>query len=130
MSERINRIVRRMKVRPEDRILEIGCGFGASSTLICEQLTTGSYVGVDRSATSIKAAMKRNARFVESGKAQFHIGDFESFDPAGRKFDKIVAIRVRAFHVDPERSCALVEKWLVPKGQLFIEYDTPASKRV
>jgi cyclopropane fatty-acyl-phospholipid synthase-like methyltransferase len=128
MSERIKEIVRRMRVRPEDRILEIGCGFGVSSALICERLTRGSYVGVDRSAASIKAAIKRNAHFVDSGRAQFHVGDFESFHPGRRKFDKIVAIRVRAFHVDPERFRPLVEKWLAPKGQLFIEYDTPAAK--
>jgi cyclopropane fatty-acyl-phospholipid synthase-like methyltransferase len=128
MSKRIEAIVRRMKVRPGDRILEIGCGFGVSSTLICEQLTGGLYVAVDRSETSIKAATKRNARFVESGKAQFNVGEFESFDPGRRRFDKIVAIRVRAFHVDAERSCALVNKWLAPKGQLFIEYDSPKSK--
>jgi ubiquinone/menaquinone biosynthesis C-methylase UbiE len=128
MSERIAAIVRRMKISPEDHILEIGCGFGVSSTLICEQLTTGLYVAVDRSPTSIKAAMRRNARFVACGKAQFHVGEFESFDPGRSRFDLIVAIRVRAFHVDPERSRTLVEKWLAPKGRLFIEYDTPESK--
>ena len=128
MSGRIKAIVDRMRVRPQDRVLEIGCGIGVSSALICDQLSSGLYVAVDRSATSIKMALKRNAHFVEAGIAEFHIADFESFDPDQRKFDKILAIRVRAFHLNPKGSRALVEKWLAPEGELFIEYDVPVSR--
>lgn len=127
MSERLNAIVAKMRIRPDDRILEIGCGSGVAATLICEQLSKGCYVAVDRSARSIEAARKRNLRFVRAGVAEFHVGPFESFDPRTQKFDHILAVRVRAFHVDPEASRALVQRWLAPGGKLLIEYDEPAA---
>ncbi len=127
-EERLARIVRAMRIEPGDRILEIGCGFGVSSTLICQQLTTGFYLAIDRSATSIRAAMKRNAAYIEAGRAAFEVADFESFDPGPRLFDRILAVRVRAFHVDPAASRERVQRWLAPGGQLFIEYDEPTRR--
>ena len=114
-----------MTVRPADRILEIGCGFGVAAALICEQLTNGSYLGIDRSPGSIEAARRRAAPFVAAGTARFLVAAFESFDPGPLRFDLIVAIRVRAFHVDRRRSRSLVRRWLAPGGRLFIEYDPP-----
>jgi hypothetical protein len=44
MSERRRMIVDRLEVRPDDRVLEIGCGQGVAATYICEKLEGGSYI--------------------------------------------------------------------------------------
>ena len=117
--------VRRMQVRPTDRVLEIGCGHGVACGLVCSVLTSGHYLAIDRSRKMIEAATARNARFIEQGVAEFMLADFENPDLGDRRFDKVFAMRVGLFHRDPARAQALAERWLAPGGRLFFEYDTP-----
>lgn len=105
-----------MGVEPRDRVLEIGCGHGVAATLICRRLEGGAYVGVDRSAKMIAAAARRNSAFVERGAAAFVHVDLETMDFGERRFDKILAVRVRLFHTDPDRARALAGRWLAKGG--------------
>jgi ubiquinone/menaquinone biosynthesis C-methylase UbiE len=128
MSERISRFVQSMHVQAHDRVLEIGCGNGVAATLICRMLDGGDYVAVDRSQKMVDAASKRNAAFIESGVARFVCAPLESLDLGSERFDKILAMRVRIFHADPQRARELAQRWLSPGGKLFVEYDEPARK--
>lgn len=125
MGDRIADFVRRMRVRPTDRVLEIGCGHGVACGLVCEQLTSGRYVAVDRSRKMLNAAVTRNVRFIEQGLAEFLQADLETLNLGERRFDKVFAMRVGLFHREPERARHLAERWLAPGGRLFVEYDVP-----
>jgi ubiquinone/menaquinone biosynthesis C-methylase UbiE len=125
MSDRIRKFVEALDVRPDDRILEIGCGHGVAATLLCERLTTGTYTAVDRSARMVEAAARRNARYVTHGRAEFLLADFEAMDLGMRRFDKIVAMRVGAIHREPQRAQALLRRWLKPGGTIHTQYDEP-----
>ena len=125
MSERQRTFVERMKVRPEDRVLEIGCGHGVAASLVCERLTTGHYTAIDRSQKMIDAARRRNQQFVAAGKAEFLLGDVRTIDLGDRLFDKIFAQRVRLLHEQPDLARALLKRWLAPRGKIFSEYDEP-----
>ena len=125
MNDRQRIFIERMNVRPDDRILEIGCGHGIAASLICERLAKGHYTALDRSQKMIDAAKRRNAAFVTAGKAEFLLGDLRTIDLGNRRFDKIFAQRVRMFHDEPELAHALVKRWLTPRGEVFVEYDEP-----
>ncbi|MBA2693675.1 MAG: methyltransferase domain-containing protein [Rubrobacter sp.] len=130
MSERLRSIVERLDVRPDDRVLEIGCGHGVAATLICERLRdTGHLTAVDRSPKMIEAAKHRNAEHIEAGKADFIACDLEDFDPGESRFDKIFAVRVGLFHREPERAHGLAEKWLAPGGEVLALFDPPTGRR-
>jgi ubiquinone/menaquinone biosynthesis C-methylase UbiE len=117
-----------MKVQPGDRVLEIGCGHGVAATLICSKLVNGSFLAIDRSQKMVDAAAKRNEAFVKVGLAQFIKAELESADLGEKKFDKVLAMRVRLFHSEPEQAQQLAMRWLAPNGRLFVQYDEPQEK--
>lgn len=127
MSGRLRSVVGQLDIRTDDRVLEIGCGHGVAATLVCERLEGGHLTAVDRSAKMIQAATRRNAAYVEAGRAEFLVSSLEDLDLGDRRFDKIFAVRVGLFHRDPERARGIVERWLAPGGALFVFYDQPSG---
>ena len=128
MSERLRSVVERLGLRPDDRVLEIGCGHGVAATLVCERPEEGHLTAVDRSARMIEAAARRNAAYVETGRAEFLVADLEDLGLLeDRRFDKIFAARVGLFHREPERARGLVEPWLAPGGEVFAFFDEPSK---
>jgi ubiquinone/menaquinone biosynthesis C-methylase UbiE len=130
MSERLRSVVELLDIRPDDRVLEIGCGHGVAATLVCERLEGGHLTAVDRSEKMIQAASRRNAAYVEAGRAEFLATDLENLDLGARRFDKIFAVRVGLFHREPERARGIVERWLAPGGKVFAFFDQPLAPRV
>jgi ubiquinone/menaquinone biosynthesis C-methylase UbiE len=125
MSERLRRIVADLGVRPDDRVLEIGCGHGVAATFVCERLERGRLTAIDRSPKMIEAARRRNAAYVEAGKAEFLVATLEDLDLGDRRFDVIFAVRVGLFHREPDRARRLAERWLAPGGLLRAVFDPP-----
>jgi ubiquinone/menaquinone biosynthesis C-methylase UbiE len=123
MSERLKAIVDQLQIRPDDRVLEIGCGHGVAATLVCERLGRGHLTAVDQSPKMVEAASRRNAACIEAGKAEFLVADLEELDLGRRRFDKIFAVRVGLFHREPDRARDLAERWLAPEGMLLAVYD-------
>jgi ubiquinone/menaquinone biosynthesis C-methylase UbiE len=129
MSERLQRVVEQLDIQPDDRILEIGCGQGVAATFVCERLERGHLLAIDRSAKMIEAARRRNAAYIEAGKADFLVGAMEEIDLGDRRFDKIFAVRVGLVHREPERAGAIAERWLAPGGAIFSFFDPPSRRR-
>lgn len=114
-----------MRVRPDDRVLEIGCGHGVAVAYIGAQLVSGHLLALDRSAKMIAAAKRRNRALIAAGRVELVTIDFERFDPGPRRFDKILAVRVRALRGEGSSSRRMVERWLAPRGKLVVVYDEP-----
>ncbi len=128
MSERLREIVDALDVQPGDRVLEIGCGHGVAAAYVCERLGDGGgLTAIDRSPKMIAAAARRNADHVAAGRAEFVEATLEDADLGDRRFDKVLAVRVRLFHSEPERARALAERWLAPGGTISVHYDGPGA---
>jgi SAM-dependent methyltransferase len=127
VSGRLEAIVDELGVRPDDRVLEIGCGHGVAATLVCERLEGGRLTAIDRSPKMIEAAARRNAAYIDAGKAEFLVADLEDVDLGRRRFDLVFAVRVALVHREPGRARALVEPWLAPRARLRTFYDAPGS---
>jgi ubiquinone/menaquinone biosynthesis C-methylase UbiE len=125
MTDRLKAAVDRLDIKPDDRVLEIGCGHGVAATMVCERLDGGRLTAVDRSPKMIEAARRRNAAFVDAGTAEFLVAELEDLDLGDRRFDVIFAVRVGLFHREPERARALAERWLAPGGSVRAFFDEP-----
>ncbi|MHA6619377.1 class I SAM-dependent methyltransferase [Pseudonocardia sp. DLS-67] len=129
-AERLRWAVETLGVRPDDRVLEIGCGHGVAVSLVCERLDGGSILGIDRSATMIEAAGRRNAAHVAGGRAAFRVAALHEADLDGARFDLAFAIHVPVLlRGDPGRELAVVRAHLAPGGRFALPFQPldPAS---
>lgn len=67
--------LKKIGLKPDSKVLEVGCGIGTVSGLIIKQIPNGTFMGVDISPESIAMAAKlypvKNAEFVVSDMSDF-----------------------------------------------------------
>jgi SAM-dependent methyltransferase len=132
VPERLTWAVDLMGVRPHQRILEIGGGSGVAAALVCERLTGGSLLGLDRSAKAVAASIERNGEAVARGTAEFRVLALEDTDPdeLGR-FDTVFAVNVNLFWVRPAlKELRLIANLLRPAGKLWLFYEPPDDEHL
>lgn len=123
---RLSWAVEVLAVEGGERILEIGCGSGLALDQICQRLDSGRATGLDRSATAIAAARSRNRAHLRSGKARLLEGTLAHAE-LDERFDKILAVNVNVFWLDPAQELEVVRRLLAPAGQLFLCYEAPSE---
>jgi cyclopropane fatty-acyl-phospholipid synthase-like methyltransferase len=110
--------------------LEIGGGPGVAASLVCERLETGRMVLIDRSATAIERARRRNDEHVSSGRLTLEIVDLRDFDARGSHFDKVFAVNVNVFWTTPAtEELGRAREALGRGGRLYLFYETPSADR-
>ena len=119
-----------LDVRPDDNILEIGCGYGHIIGLVCKRLINGHITALDRSDKMVRAARERNWQHIDSGKAEiFHQDLLDSKLPPAR-FDKVFLFNINAFWMDPVSELAEVKRVLRPGGEFFIFHQPPPQHEI
>jgi arsenite methyltransferase len=99
------------------RVLDIGCGNGATTKLIMQHLRPAQLVGIDPSSVFID--MAREA-FAGECRVSFAIGDAVATRQPDAFFDLVIAHTVYSHLVDPEGALAEAHRVLRPGGQLVI----------
>jgi ubiquinone/menaquinone biosynthesis C-methylase UbiE len=119
-----------MDVAPSDHVLEIGCGRGVAASLVCQRLSRGRLVAIDRSVTMAKTAEQRNRDSVEAGRAVFLATSLGAADLSGERFDKVFAVNVNLFWVrSSARELELIRRVLKRKGAMYLFYEPPQAPR-
>ena len=116
--------------QPSDRLLEIGCGQGVAVAAVCEGLTSGTILAIDRSATMIAAARRRNQSHERDGKVTFAAMALADMAFGSQRFDKVFAINVNLFWRDAARELAIVRSILAPHGHLHLVFEPPTAAQV
>jgi cyclopropane fatty-acyl-phospholipid synthase-like methyltransferase len=128
-SQRLVRVVDALDVRPGDRVLEIGCGHGVAVSLVCERLTTGRIVAIDRSRKMVDAATERNRAWIDAGRAEVRLGRFQEIDFGDERFDKVFAVHVRELATD--EGLAIARALLTPGGVISLfNQKSPGSDEI
>jgi arsenite methyltransferase len=99
------------------RVLEVGCGNGATTKLIMQHVSPAQLVGIDTSSAFIDMAVEA---FAGEPRVSFAVGDAGATGQADAFFDLVIAHTVYSHLVDPERALAETCRVLKPGGQLVI----------
>lgn len=111
-----------VEFRPDDQLLELGCGHGVAASLVCDRLDSGSYLGLDRSEKMIQAAVARNEHHVRSGKACFVETSVAGAGPEAH-FDCVFAIHFPPLlRGDPSSELEVIRKHLTEEGLLWVVF--------
>lgn len=116
-------------LRPDDRILDIGCGTGSLTLLLAERLgEQGEAVGIDAAPHMIEIARRKAAR--RGVAASFSVGVAERLDFESASFDGVVN-SMFTHHIDTElKRLAFAEMFRVlrPGGFLLTaDIDRPST---
>ncbi len=122
-SERFVWAVDTLAVRPGERLLEVGCGHGVAVSVVCERLTTGTILAIDRSPKMIEMATRRNREHIDAGRALLEVVALEHTDLGKRRFDKVFAFNVAPFWLHPEAALGVVRKHLARDGTFYLFWD-------
>jgi SAM-dependent methyltransferase len=113
-----------------ERVLEVGCGHGVLVALLAGRAR--EVVGVDRSATMVAAAGKRNRAAVDAGRVRLQAASVVDADLGPEPFDVVVSFNVRAFwDAGAERTWEVVGRVLAPGGRVVVALSvmSPGAER-
>lgn len=124
-SARLAWAVDTLDPKPDDRLLEVGCGHGVAVTLVSRRLETGTIIGIDRSEKMIAAATRRNRPHVDADRAFLLCTQFPDtgLEPP---FDTVFAAHVNVFWRKPGPALAEVRRLLRPGGRLYLFWQSPS----
>src|SRR5262245_22465863 len=99
------------------RVLEIGCGNGATTSLIMQHVGPSQLVGIDPSPVFLDMARET---FAGEPRVSFALGDAVETGQAESLYDLVIAHTVYSHLLDPEGALAEARRILRPGGQLVI----------
>lgn len=127
-SERIHWAVALLDIRPDDRVLEIGCGSGVALGLVAALLKDGSITAVDRSEAMVRKAESKNSEWISAGRMQLLQSDLLSATLPLHHYDKIFAFNVNFFRNNPLPELEKVRNCLAPGGIFYFFFQLPPGQ--
>ena len=110
-----------MRLKPGQRVLDLGCGAGWASRLLAQQVTgsdrPGQVVGLDVSDEMIRRARAASTSFEN---LMFVVGSAQQIPWEENFFDKILSVESFYYYGDQERALAELFRVIAPKGELYI----------
>ena len=87
-------------VKPEDRILDVGCGGGRTVSKLSTLASQGKVFGIDYSDVSVSVARKLNARPIEQGCVEVLEGSVSQLPFPRDTFDLVTAVETHFWWPD------------------------------
>lgn len=127
LSPRLAAVVAALPVRPDSRVLEIGCGPGAAARAVCRRVPEGHVLATDRSARALAQAAWACAAELATGRLELRRVAAEELvlAPGEAAYDLVFACRVGALDGrDPRagrRALSRIAAVLAPGGVLVVD---------
>ncbi|MCP4439891.1 MAG: class I SAM-dependent methyltransferase [Aureispira sp.] len=107
------------------KVLDVGCGKGATTELIAEIVgENGKVIGIDSNRNALYRA-EQNINLNKLKNINYICADLSNLDIENNKFDAIVGRRILKYLPDPKSSIKQLSKLLKPSGVMgFQEHDS------
>jgi len=112
----------RAELGGQQRILELGCGWGSLTLWMAEQYPEAEILAVSNSRTQREFILAR-AREQGLGNVQVVTADMNTFKPEGQ-FDRVVSVEMFEHMKNYDRLLRAISGWLRPEGKLFVHIFT------
>ena len=111
-----------------ERVVDIGCGGGASSQVIARSVgPQGSVLGLDLSPRLVEEAVRR-AQLAGLDNLQFLAGDATTAQPSGAPFDRLLSRFGTMFFADPPQAFRNLGSLVRPGGRVDLLVWAPAKE--
>jgi ubiquinone/menaquinone biosynthesis C-methylase UbiE len=107
-------------VRPDDRVLEIGCGPGLAIRELSRIAHAGYVCGIDHSEVMLRQARRRNADGLRRGIVDLRLASVDELPAFDAPFDKILAVNAMLFVAQPDARLAQLRRMLRPGGLIAV----------
>jgi ubiquinone/menaquinone biosynthesis C-methylase UbiE len=104
----------------QGRILDVGCGFGATALILADRFPDSDIVGIDLSEPLLRLA-EQAAKPMDLGeRVRFEKADAQDIPYDDDSFDAVINLQMVHIVDDPVSMLNEIERVLVPDGYLFI----------
>jgi len=107
-------------LRPEDVVVDVGCGGGEAVRVAAERVVRGRVIGVDPSPAMIRIATEQTRDHACAGRIRFVEGSAEKLPPESDGASVVLAINSLHHWVQPDVGLDEVWRVLAPGGRLLI----------
>jgi len=111
-----------LTVRPDDRVLEVGCGPGLAIHELSRIAHAGYVCGLDHSEVMLRQARSRNADGVRRGIVELRLGSVDELPSFAAPFDKILAVNTVLFWAQPAARLAQLRHLLRTGGLIAVAH--------
>jgi len=106
-----------MDIRPEDRILDLGCGTGWASRRMARITTAGEVVGLDVADEMLRRAEETSSAFKN---VRYVWGSAENIVEADNAFSKVLSVESFYYYADQGKALDELRRVMAPGAKLFI----------
>lgn len=110
-----------MKLKPGDKVLDLGCGAGWASRLIADAVNhpehPGQVIGLDVSDEMIRRARSLS---IANDNLLFVVGSAQQIPWEENYFNKVLSVESFYYYADQDRALAELFRVMAPLGELYI----------
>jgi SAM-dependent methyltransferase len=117
----------RLRLRPEDELLEVACGSGA---FLAEHARHVKRIaGIDLSDIQVRLARRRLRERIARGSAEIVLGNAVSLPWSDDRFTAVACLGSLEFFVDPDAAVREMKRVLKPGGRMVVTFGVDESDK-